>query len=108
MTLRLIIAMPVMQLLLFGYAINSNPRHLPEDVIATFESATRSVEHNRYQELAAKCTNTQDFERTFHEVEESSGFMRFLEVDALLAYDEDAEIVHVFVREFLDLEGMIQ
>jgi hypothetical protein len=25
---------------------------------------------------------------------------------ALLAYDEDAEIVHVFMREILDLEGM--
>jgi len=33
MTLRLIIAMPVMQLVLFGYAINSNPRHLPAGLL---------------------------------------------------------------------------
>jgi ABC-type multidrug transport system permease subunit len=33
MTLRLIIAMPVMQLLLFGYAINSNPRDLPAGLL---------------------------------------------------------------------------
>jgi ABC-type multidrug transport system permease subunit len=33
MTLRLIIALPIMQLLLFGYAINTNPRHLPTGVL---------------------------------------------------------------------------
>ncbi len=33
MTLRLIIMMPVMQLLLFGYAINSNPRDLPAGLL---------------------------------------------------------------------------
>ncbi len=33
MTLRLIIAMPVMQLLLFGYALNSNPRDLPAGLL---------------------------------------------------------------------------
>jgi len=33
MTLRLIIAMPVMQLLLFGYAINTNPKDLPAGLL---------------------------------------------------------------------------
>jgi ABC-2 type transport system permease protein len=33
MTLRLIIALPIMQLLLFGYAINTNPRHLPTGLL---------------------------------------------------------------------------
>ena len=33
MTLRLIIIMPVMQLLLFGYAINANPRDLPAGLL---------------------------------------------------------------------------
>jgi ABC-2 type transport system permease protein len=33
MTLRLIIAMPVMQLLLFGYALNANPRDLPAGLL---------------------------------------------------------------------------
>jgi ABC-2 type transport system permease protein len=31
--LRLIIIMPIMQLLLYGYAINSNPKHLPTGVL---------------------------------------------------------------------------
>lgn len=33
MTLRLIIALPVMQLLIFGYAINTNPHDLPTGVL---------------------------------------------------------------------------
>ncbi len=33
MTLRLIIALPIMQLFLFGYAINTNPRDLPTGVL---------------------------------------------------------------------------
>ncbi len=33
MSLRLIIALPIMQLLLFGYAINSNPHDLPAGVL---------------------------------------------------------------------------
>ncbi len=33
MTLRLIIALPIMQLFLFGYAINSNPHHLPTGLL---------------------------------------------------------------------------
>ena len=41
LTLRLIIAMPIMQLLLFGYAINTNPKHLPTGVLA--------AEHSNYE-----------------------------------------------------------
>ena len=33
-TLRMIIGIPIMQLLLFGFAINSDPKHLPTAVIA--------------------------------------------------------------------------
>jgi ABC-type multidrug transport system permease subunit len=33
MTLRLIIAMPLLQLFLFGYAINTNPHHLPTGLL---------------------------------------------------------------------------
>ncbi|HLH93006.1 MAG TPA: ABC transporter permease [Xanthobacteraceae bacterium] len=32
-TLRLIIMLPIMQLLLFGYAINTNPKHLPTGLL---------------------------------------------------------------------------
>ncbi|HTO67591.1 MAG TPA: ABC transporter permease [Bradyrhizobium sp.] len=33
MTLRMIIALPIMQLFLFGYAINGNPKHLPTGLL---------------------------------------------------------------------------
>jgi ABC-2 type transport system permease protein len=38
MTLRLIIALPVMQLFLFGFAINSDPKHLPTGVLSADHS----------------------------------------------------------------------
>jgi ABC-type multidrug transport system permease subunit len=41
MTLRLIIALPVLQLFLFGYAINADPKHLPTGLL--------SPEHSRYE-----------------------------------------------------------
>ncbi len=51
LTLRLIIAMPIMQLLLFGYAINTNPKHLPTGVL--------SAEPSRYERtLVAALQNT--------------------------------------------------
>lgn len=33
-TLRLVVALPLMQLILFGYAINGDPKHLPTAVVA--------------------------------------------------------------------------
>jgi len=38
MTLRMIILLPIMQLFLFGYAINSNPQHLPTGVLFASQS----------------------------------------------------------------------
>jgi ABC-2 type transport system permease protein len=40
-TLRTIVALPIMQLFLFGYAINTNPQHLPTGLL--------SVEHSKYE-----------------------------------------------------------
>jgi ABC-2 type transport system permease protein len=51
MTLRLIIALPIMQLFLFGYAINANPKHLPTGVLA--------AEHSKYERtIMAALQNT--------------------------------------------------
>jgi ABC-2 type transport system permease protein len=51
MTLRLIIALPVMQLFLFGYAINTDPKHLPTGLL--------SPEHSRYERtIVAALENT--------------------------------------------------
>jgi ABC-2 type transport system permease protein len=40
-TLRFIIAVPIMQLFLFGYAINTNPQHLPTGLL--------TAEHSKYE-----------------------------------------------------------
>ena len=40
-TLRMIIVLPVMQLFLFGYAINTDPKHLPTGLL--------SAEHSQYE-----------------------------------------------------------
>jgi ABC-2 type transport system permease protein len=50
-TLRFIIALPMMQLFLFGFAINSNPHHLPTDLL--------SADHSNYERrLVAALNNT--------------------------------------------------
>jgi ABC-2 type transport system permease protein len=50
-TLRLIIALPIMQLLLFGYAINTNPKHLATGLL--------SAEHSKYERtIVAALKNT--------------------------------------------------
>ena len=50
-TLRMIIALPVMQLFLFGYAINTDPKHLPTGLLA--------VDHSKYERtLVAALKNT--------------------------------------------------
>ena len=40
-TLRFIVALPLMQLFLFGYAINTNPKNLPTGLL--------SVDHSKYE-----------------------------------------------------------
>jgi ABC-type multidrug transport system permease subunit len=50
-TLRFIIAVPIMQLFLFGYAINTNPKNLPAGLL--------SVENSRYERtIVAALRNT--------------------------------------------------
>ncbi len=51
MTLRLIIALPIMQLFLFGYAINTDPKHLPTGLL--------SPDHSPYERrIVAALHNT--------------------------------------------------
>ena len=50
-TLRMIIALPVMQLFLFGFAINTDPKHLPTGVL--------SADHSQYERsIIAALQNT--------------------------------------------------
>ena len=51
LTLRIIIMIPIMQLFLFGYAINSDPKHLPAGLL--------SIEDSKYaRTIAAALTNS--------------------------------------------------
>jgi ABC transporter DrrB family efflux protein len=51
LTLRMIIALPVLQLFLFGYAINADPKHLPTGLL--------SADHSKYERtLIAALKNT--------------------------------------------------
>jgi len=51
MTLRMIIALPVMQLFLFGFAINANPKDLPTGLL--------SATHSKYERtIVAALQNT--------------------------------------------------
>ena len=43
LTLAMIVGVPVMQLLLFGFAINTNPRHLPTAVVMQRTRLARSL-----------------------------------------------------------------
>ncbi|MGE4048352.1 MAG: ABC transporter permease, partial [Acetobacteraceae bacterium] len=51
LTLRIIIVLPVLQLFLFGFAINANPRNLPAGVL--------SADHSQHERtLLAALRNT--------------------------------------------------
>ncbi len=53
MTLRIIIAIPIMQLFLFGYAINSDPKHLPAGLL--------SIEDSKYTRTIAAALNNSGY-----------------------------------------------
>ena len=53
MTLRFIIAIPLMQLFLFGYAINSDPKHLPAGLL--------SIEDSKYTRTIAAALNNSGY-----------------------------------------------
>jgi ABC-2 type transport system permease protein len=71
MTLRIIIAIPIMQLFLFGYAINSDPKHLPAGLL--------SIDDSKYaRTIAAALTNSgyYDFRLLRSEREADDGLAR--------------------------------
>jgi len=53
MTLRFIIAIPIMQLFLFGYAINADPKHLPAGLL--------SIEDSKYTRTVAAALNNSGY-----------------------------------------------
>jgi ABC-2 type transport system permease protein len=74
MTFALMIGVPVMQLLLFGFAINTDPRHLPTVVhIADDSTYARSIEaalkNSEYFDIIAVARTPQEAERMLDEGE---------------------------------------
>jgi len=74
MTFALMIGVPVMQLLLFGFAINTDPRHLPTVVhIADDSIYARSIEaalkNSEYFDIVAVARTPQEAERMLDEGE---------------------------------------
>lgn len=70
MTLAMMVALPVMQLLLFGYAINNDVRHMPTLVLDDDRSAAsrdfvRSMEVTGYYDVVGHVRNYDEVERAF-------------------------------------------
>src|SRR5262245_58072306 len=64
----MIIMVPLMQLILFGYAINSNPRNLPTAVLLQEQtdlsrSILRALENTQYFKVTHQLTSTAEFDR---------------------------------------------
>ncbi len=68
MTLAMMVALPVMQLLLFGYAINTDVRHIPtvvydQDHSAASRDMARSLEATNFYDVIGEVRNYDDIER---------------------------------------------
>jgi len=68
MTLAMMVALPVMQLLLFGYAINTDVRHIPtvvydQDHSAASRDIARSLEATRFYDVIGEVRNYDEIER---------------------------------------------
>src|SRR3974390_2931752 len=64
----MIIVIPLIQLLLFGYAINTNPRHLPTAVLLQEQtdvgrSIIKALENTKYFEITHIIDNEAEFDR---------------------------------------------
>src|SRR5947208_10301162 len=64
----MIIMIPLVQLLLFGYAINTTPRHLPTAVLLQEQSdlgrsILRALENTKYFEITHQVTSAAEFDR---------------------------------------------
>jgi ABC-2 type transport system permease protein len=68
MTLAMMVVLPVMQLLLFGYAINTDVRHIPtvvydQDHSAASRDISRSLEATQFYDVIGEVRNYDEIER---------------------------------------------
>ncbi|MGB1091023.1 MAG: ABC transporter permease [Oceanobacter sp.] len=66
MTFGLIVMIPLMQLLLFGYAINTDVRHLPAGLLDMSQTS-----HSRAMVQTIEASQIVDFRLVFHSIEEA-------------------------------------
>src|SRR6186997_3245037 len=64
----MIVVMPLVQLLLFGYAINTNPRHLPTAVLLQEQSdvgrsVLKAIENTKYFDVTHVISTEAEFDR---------------------------------------------
>jgi len=68
LTYALILAVPIMQMLLFGYAINTDPRHLPTALLVQensvfARSVTASIANSSYFDIVAQARSPAELDR---------------------------------------------
>ena len=71
LTFAMIVGIPIMQMALFGYAINTNPKHLDTAVISADDSdITRSfilaMQNSSYFKIVSDCRTRQRAARRWH------------------------------------------
>lgn len=67
LTFAMMVGIPVMQLLLFGFAINSDPKHLPAAILAVDRSVfardlVQALENSGYFQVVAQARDAKDME----------------------------------------------
>jgi ABC-2 type transport system permease protein len=70
LTFGMVVAIPVIQLVLFGYAINADPRHLPAAVLSADESPysrsfIRAMENSGYFQVVRQVRSEREAEDLF-------------------------------------------
>jgi ABC-2 type transport system permease protein len=71
LTLAMMLALPIVQLLLFGYAINTDVRHIPtlvfdQDRSATSRDLARRLEATTFYDIVGAADSYEEIERAFH------------------------------------------
>ncbi|PIW62335.1 ABC transporter permease [Shewanella sp. CG12_big_fil_rev_8_21_14_0_65_47_15] len=86
MTFGMIVMIPLVQLMLFGYAINTDARHLPAGLVNLSDSA-----YSRALIKAVEATQVVDFKRTYFSAQEAEAAITRGEVKAVLYLDADLD-----------------
>ncbi|WKE67352.1 ABC transporter permease [Gallaecimonas kandeliae] len=84
MTFAMIVMIPLAQLMLFGYAINTDVRHLPAGLVDLSDSS-----YSRALTQAVAATQVVDFTKTYHSSKEAEAAITRGEVKAVLYLPPD-------------------